>query len=206
MSGAATRWRLIELQRRRRAIDAGIGLLDRKREVLLRALAERSRHAGETRTRLAARLASAHEVLGRALVEIGEPGARAAALAQPAAGSPVISTEAIVGVRVPRLAYEARAAAPQYGPGGTCAALDAATVAFTGLLPDVVLLAEEEAVQRSLRRGLRRTTRTLNALKTALLPVVDADIRSVASGIEEEERDEAVRRSQARMVSTGHSA
>ena len=56
MTGAATRWRLIELQRRRRAIDTGIDLLDRKREGLLRALAERARAASALRRRLAGAL------------------------------------------------------------------------------------------------------------------------------------------------------
>jgi vacuolar-type H+-ATPase subunit D/Vma8 len=78
-------------------------------------------------------------------------------------------------------------------PGGTCAALDQAAALFAGLVPEVLLLAQEEQAARTLTRGLRRTTRTLNALRAVLLPAVDADIRAVASDLEEEEREEAVR-------------
>jgi H(+)-transporting ATP synthase subunit D len=193
MIGAATRWRLIELQRRRRAIDTGVELLDRKREGLLRALAERARAATALRQRLAGDLRPAHRVLDRALVEIGEAPARAATLAQPPPATLTVSSDAVVGVRVSRFGARFASGPLQYGPGGTCAALDDAVRAFKALLPGVVKLAEEEGAERSLKRGLRRTTRTLNALRTVLLPAVDADIRAVASGLEEEEREEAIR-------------
>ena len=193
MTGAATRWRLIELQRHRRALDTGIELLDRKREGLLRALAERARAASALRRRLAGALGEAHTVLDRALVEIGEAPARAATLGQPRAATLTVASDTVVGVRVDRLVARFATGPLPYGPGGTCAALDDAVRAFAALLPDVVRLAEEDGAERSLKRGLRRTTRTLNALRTVLLPAVDADMRAVASGLEEEDREEAVR-------------
>jgi V/A-type H+-transporting ATPase subunit D len=193
VSGVATRWRLIELQRRRRAIRRGADLLDRKREGLLRALAERTRAAAGHRERFARALAGAYALLDRALIEIGEAAARAATLAPPRLPALTITSDAILGVRVPRLTARLPPPALHYGPGGTCAALDEAVRAFTALIPGLVRIAEEEAAERSLRRGLRRTTRTLNALRSVLLPVVEADIRAVASSLEEEEREEAIR-------------
>jgi vacuolar-type H+-ATPase subunit D/Vma8 len=47
---------------------------------------------------------------------------------------------------------------------------------------------------RNLRAALRRTTRTLNALKDVMLPRLDAEIRTVADTLDEEERDERLRR------------
>jgi V/A-type H+-transporting ATPase subunit D len=193
VSGAATRWRLIELQRRRQAILNGAELLDRKREGLLRALAERSRASVEARLALTTGIDEAYAILARALVEIGEAPALAATLAQPHLGRLEVQHDSVVGVRVPRLIASFDAAVPHYGPGGTCAALDDSLRAFAGLLPAIIRLAEDEEVERTLRRGLRRTTRTLNALRNVLLPVVETDIRAVASALEEEERDEAVR-------------
>ena len=193
MSGVATRWRLIELQRRRRAIDRGADLLDRKREGLLRALAERTRGATGHRERFSRDLATAYAMLDRALIEIGEAAALAATLAQPRLPPLTITSDTVVGVRVPRLSAVWPPPALHYGPGGTCAALDQAVVAFTALVPALVQIAEDEAAERSLTRGLKRTTRTLNALRSVLLPAVDADIRAVVSGLEEEEREEAIR-------------
>lgn len=104
-----------------------------------------------------------------------------------------VASDTIVGVRVPRLIATCEDATLHYGPGGTCAALNEAARAVSALLPDIVRMAEEERAERSLKRGLKRTTRTLNALRTVLLPAVDADLRAVASGLEEAEREEAVR-------------
>jgi V/A-type H+/Na+-transporting ATPase subunit D len=189
----ATRWRLLELQRQRRAIDAGIDLLDRKRDALLRALAQRDRAAALTRQHLAAPLASARAALDRATVDIGASACRSAAVAQPPPAAVVVTGDAVVGVRVTRFRAPFAPFRPHYGPGGTSASLDEAGRAYAALLPDLLRLAEEERAARSLRRGLRRTARTLNALRAILRPAVDADIRAVASGLEEEEREEAVR-------------
>jgi V/A-type H+/Na+-transporting ATPase subunit D len=193
MRTAATRWRLLELQRHRRAIETGIDLLDRKREGLLRALVQRTREAADCRRRLAASLSIARAALDRAAVEIGDAAARSAALAQLPSPDVDLIEEAVVGVRVIRIAAPAPAFRVPYGPGGTCTALDDAGRLFAALLPDVLRLAQEERAARTLTRGLRRTTRTLNALRAVLLPAVDADIRAVASGLEEEEREEAIR-------------
>ena len=193
MKTAATRWRLLELQRHRRAIETGVDLLDRKREGLLRALAQRTRQADDSRRRLTEALAAARDALDSAVVEIGDAAARAATVAQVPFPEVLQQEEAVVGVRVVRLVpprYDARV---QYGPGGTSAALDEAARRFAALMPEVLTLAQEERAARTIRRGLRRTTRTSNALKAVLLPAVDADIGAVASGLEEEEREEAVR-------------
>ena len=99
----------------------------------------------------------------------------------------------MIGVHVPRLAVKGQDAGLNYGPGGTCARLDEAVRTFTALRPEITSLAEDEGAERSLKRGLKRTTRTLNALRIVLLPAVDADIRAIASGLDEEEREEAVR-------------
>jgi V/A-type H+-transporting ATPase subunit D len=190
---AATRWRLLELQRHRRAVETGVDLLDRKREGLLRALVQRQRQAVDSRRRLEAALAAARRALDRAAVDIGDVAARAATLAQAPCPHVVVEQETMVGVRTVRLSSPSHDYRIQYGPDGTCAALDEAGRLFAALLPELLTLAQEERATRSLTRGLRRTARTLNALKAVLLPAVDADIRAVASGLEEEEREEAVR-------------
>jgi len=193
MSGGATRWRLLELQRRRKAIDAGIDLLDRKRDALVRALSQRERAAAETRHALDETLARARTALDVAAVDIGAAACRAAAAAQPSAPPITVTREAVVGVRIPRITGRFGAFSPQYGPGGTSAGLDVAARRYVDVVPVLLRVAEEEQAAACLRRALRRTARTLNALRAILLPAVDADIRAVTSGLEEEEREEAVR-------------
>ena len=80
-----------------------------------------------------------------------------------------------------------------YGPAGTDVHVDRAARAFAALLPPLVELASQESALRNLERALRKTVRTLNALKDLLLPELDAEIRSVAASLEEDERDERAR-------------
>lgn len=193
MRTAATRWQLLELQRQRVAVLGGIELLDRKREALIRELTERRDAAARARIDVERSLRLARAALQRAIIEIGAPAAHGAALAQPPAPGFTLVDDAVLGVRIPRPEGAPGAFRAHYGPGGTCAALDDAGAAYVALLPEVVALAAAERAQQNLRRGLHRTTRTLNALKIVVLRSIDERLRTVRAGLEEEEREEAVR-------------
>ncbi|HSC27870.1 MAG TPA: V-type ATP synthase subunit D [Vicinamibacterales bacterium] len=194
MALAPSRWRLIELVRKRAAVRAGVDLLERKREALIRELENRVVLAEERRGALAAALQKARARLEHAVVDIGAPAAEAAALAQALPGSLRRREEVVLGVHLPRVAATFEPLRLSYGFGGTSASLDDAALAFRALLPLVVELAAQETAVRNLRRALQRTSRTLNALKDVLLPEVEADVRAVAAALEDEDRDERVRR------------
>jgi vacuolar-type H+-ATPase subunit D/Vma8 len=83
---------------------------------------------------------------------------------------------------------------PRYGPGGTAESLDQAGKAFAEALPVLVRLAKEELAVRNLQHGFAQTVRRLNAIEKVVLPRLDHEIREVGSALEEEERDEALRR------------
>jgi V/A-type H+-transporting ATPase subunit D len=193
MSVAPSRWVLIELKRRREAVRGGIDLLDRKREALVRQLLERRGRAEGLRAELAAALEEARSRIRRAFREIGRPACEAAALAQIASPSLDVRDDRVLGVRLPLVLASIEPFHISYGPGGTAASLDFAARAFADLIPALLKLASQETAIRNLQRALQRTTRTLNALKDMLLPEIEADIRAVAAGLEEEERDERAR-------------
>ena len=83
---------------------------------------------------------------------------------------------------------------PRYGPVAASPELDRAGARFTSLVPALLDLAAQEASVRRLRRALLRTVRRLNALDIVVLPGLAGAIHLVTSALEEEERDEAVRR------------
>jgi V/A-type H+-transporting ATPase subunit D len=194
MPVAPSRWHLIELRRTRDAVRSGIDLLDRKREALVRELLSRAGLATERRGALATALNGARRSLARALVDIGRQPAEAAGLAQPAFEGLDLRQDHVLGVALPRLTAHLISHQIAYGPGGTSASLDAAGRAFADLLPLLVAVAAEETAVRNLQAALRRTTRTLNALKDVMLPRLDGEIRTVADTLDEEERDERLRR------------
>lgn len=194
MIGAATRSRLFELRRDRGAARRSAELLDRKREVLLREIARRERLRKELHDLVAARHADAWQRLRIARVELGMSAIEAAALAQPPGHAIVQHETSVMGVRIPRLGAAGDPYRACYGAAATAESLDEAGAAFHDLVPQVVALAQEEIAVARLSLALRKTTKLLNALQKVVLPRIDGEIRAIVDGIEEDERDESVRR------------
>jgi V/A-type H+-transporting ATPase subunit D len=184
----------LALRRERAAARHGRDLLENKREALLRALAEWTARRDRQEALVSARLGAAREAVAAARIEIGRHALRAASLAQPATIAVDRRDASIVGVRVPRLTARVAPLRLQYGPAATSEAVDAAAARYHGLVGDLVLLAEQREAVRALRVGLLRTARRLNALERVVLPGIERDIAAVTAAIEEDERDEAIRR------------
>ena len=194
MIGAATRSRLFELRRERSAAKRSAELLDRKRDVLLREIARRERMRRELRNVADARYLEARERLEIARVELGMRAVEAAALAQPARHSIVHRQTSVMGVRIPLLTATAEPYRACYGAAATAESLDECGAAFTELIPHLVALAQEEIALARLSAAMRKTTKLLNALQKIVLPRIEHDIHAIVDGLEEEERDDAIRR------------
>jgi V/A-type H+-transporting ATPase subunit D len=194
MIESSGRSRLLGLRRELDAARAGRELLDRKREVILRTVSERTPRAQGLRHTVATALAAARADLANAQIESGRTAVDAAALAQPRIVSVEATEMSVVGIMLPQIHAAVAPFRPRYGPVGTSGTLDRAGAAFTAILPSLLALASAEAAIRRLRRALTRTVRRLNALDMMVLPELSREIHVVAAALEEEERDEAVRR------------
>lgn len=194
MIGAATRSRLFELRRDRGAAQRSAELLDRKREVLLREIARRERLRQRLREIVATGYAEAHQRLRVARVELGINGVDAAALAQPKTQTVERRELSVMGVRIPQLSVTVAPYRAFYGAAATAESLDECGAAFSALIPPIVELAQEEIAVARMSAAMRKTTKLLNALQKVLLPRIDRDIRTIVDGIEEDERDDSVRR------------
>jgi V/A-type H+-transporting ATPase subunit D len=194
MKGAAIRSRVLELQRRLAAARHGRELLDQKREALQRELSSRLPARAAGRIRAANALTHARSTLAEARVENGGRTVAAAALAQTSAMVVSRANTSLVGVPLPRLVARGTVFRLQYTLSDTTASLDRAAVAFAAALGDLVGYAQEDSAVRHLRLGLARTTRRLNALDLLVIPEIGRELREVTAALEEEERDETLRR------------
>jgi V/A-type H+-transporting ATPase subunit D len=97
-------------------------------------------------------------------------------------------------VHVPDLVVSTRPFRPVYGAASTSRSLDDAARAFHDLIPELLRLAVAEHAVSRLRMALRKTTKIVNALQKIVIPRVESEIRTTVDCIEEEERDESVRR------------
>lgn len=117
-----------------------------------------------------------------------------AALAQPARHSVVHRHASVMGVRIPLLAAAVEPYRAGYGAAATAGSLDDCGAAFTELILHLVALAQEEIALARLSAAMRKTAKLLNALQKIVLPRIEHDIHAIIDGLEEEERDDAVRR------------
>ncbi len=194
MNVPAVRSRLLQLRRDLEAARSGRDLLDRKREAIVRALAEHVPRRDELYRVAAKALGLARTALHEAQTELGRTVIDAAALAQPPLGAIQVHERPIVGVRVPRVEGAFGDYRAHYGPATASDSLDRAGEAFVATLPSLLALASEETAVRRLRAALARTARRLNAIDQLVLPEISRHIHTVAAALDEEERDEAVRR------------
>lgn len=194
MRRPAVRSQLLRLRDDLGAAHDGRDLLDRKREAIVRALTERVPRRNALARAAAQRLGDARAALDRAELGIGRSAVDAAALAQPPLPPLELQEGAIVGVRVPRVKIAADTFQPQYGPASGSPQLDDAGAAFVAVLRPLADLAAEDTAVRALQAALARTSWRLNALDKELIPDLERQIRTLTAALEEEERDEAVRR------------
>lgn len=194
MIGAAIRSRLFELRRDRQAAQRSAELLDRKREALLREVLRRERKRIELRRIVDESVRQARAKFSIARVELGLDGIERASMAQSARFSLRRRLTSVMGVRIVQIEGTYQPYHAEYGAAPTAESLDETGAAFTALLPSVLQLAEQETAIRRLRFAMRKTTKLLNALRKVVLPKIEREIRLTIEGIEEEERDEFVRR------------
>jgi V/A-type H+-transporting ATPase subunit D len=179
----------------------GHEVLERKRELLLGELRRRAAARAQARAELAERLGVARARLRAARIGLGGAAVDAAVLAQPATALVTWRPGALLGVPVPRVGLAAPAFAPAYGAAATSATLDEAGVAFAAALEPLARLAEHETAWHALRRGLSRCVRQLSALEKVVIPSLESELRFIATALEEEERDESLRRGRVCIVS-----
>lgn len=194
MSGPAIRSRLLTLQQERLAARLGRALLDSKREAILQELLKRVRRRHDLHAEVSQALDEARRALREARIEMGSAGIDAAVLAQPVGVAVDVRYGSLVGVPMPRLQPRLGPFKPQFGPAATTSSLDTAGTRFSALLPALLALAEEEEAVRNLKVGLLKTVRRLKALERVVIPRLEHEVRDVAVALEEDERDESVRR------------
>lgn len=186
--------RVLALRRSREAARRGHDLLDRKREALIRELAERTRHHARIEGEAASALEAARRALRRADVEMGREAVDAASLAQPPSAGVEWRDRRVLGASVPEITDVSLPFRPHYGAAATSESLDRAGAAFASLIGFLARLAASELAIRNLREALARTSRRVNALEKVILPGLERELHTLASAVEEEERDEGLRR------------
>ena len=192
-----TRMELKKIQARYTTARRGHKLLKDKRDELMKLFLEVVREDKVVRERVEAALKAVHGSFGIASA-VSSPAMLKEALILPRReGELAVTYRNLMSVTVPqfelRMRGEGDAASYNYGMAFTSGELDASVGELTGLLEDLVRLAELEKTAQMLAEEIERTRRRVNALEHIMMPRYLETIKSIKMKLEENERGNTTR-------------
>lgn len=205
MSRAATRMALLAGRARLSLARGGRDLLEQKRDALLREFYRDVRTIVAQHEELEAAAGAARLALDSSRVWLGHEAVAAAASAVD--GEIVVEVEpvTIMGVAVPAVAPRdlvRHADARDRSPLVSGPSLELAAERFEEVLTIAIRLATMESRVRRLAREIRRTSSRVNALRTRVIPELEADTRAIGLGLEQREREDRFRLKQVKRART----
>ena len=105
-----------------------------------------------------------------------------------------VSTKNVMGVDVPRFEYSVGTAErTSYGMAFTSAELDLAVTELSGVIRDMIRLAELEKTSQLLAEQIEKARRRVNALEHIMIPQIERAISSISMKLDENERANTTR-------------
>jgi V/A-type H+-transporting ATPase subunit D len=189
-----TRINLIQTKKTLALAESGRGILERKRDVLLRELRHSIYDAERTREEMSAVLAKAFQSLKEANIAKGSETIENVAMGSTFKADFLLDYRSIMGVTVPIIKLQNKPERkPDYGFADTNASLDNAFKLFHSLLDIIAELARNEGITFQIANDIRKTQRRVNALNHVLIPMYRETVKNIELVLEEREREEFVR-------------
>lgn len=184
-----TKSNLLALKRQLAFAQEGYDLLEQKRQILVFEMMSRLERARGAELRVEQATSNAHAALQDAELDVGSDALDRAAIAVRLNHSATLSSQPLMGLRIPKVKQDVERPGVQFGFVGTSASTDRAMARFVELLPALAELAELENAVIRLARELRKTQRRCNALSKIFIPAHREAIGYISAALEERERE-----------------
>ncbi|MCI8453496.1 MAG: V-type ATP synthase subunit D [Lachnospiraceae bacterium] len=172
----------------------GYGLMDKKRNILLRELTALIDRAKGIQSEIDSTFTSAYRALQKANIALGIHFVEEIAESIPVEASIRVKARSVMGTEIPLVEFTPVVhTKPPYSFFSTDASLDEAVRAFEKVKE---LMAELSAVEISayrLAESIRKTQKRANALKNITIPVYQKLVADITNALEEKEREEFTR-------------
>ena len=192
-----TRMELTRLKKRLVTARRGHKLLKDKRDELMRQFLETVRETKKLRRSVEARIVEANNHMSVARSLMQNEVLAVAMMHHKQELKLLISERNVMGVRVPVFEKETRTDDDSdifsYGFAFTSSDLDEAILALSGILPDMLRLAELEKACQLMSSEIEKTRRRVNALEHFLIPGYVETIRYITMKLSENERGAVTR-------------
>ncbi|RGY97383.1 V-type ATP synthase subunit D [Clostridium sp. AM58-1XD] len=171
----------------------GYGLMDKKRNILLRELMDLIDEAKDIQAEIDSTFTSAYRALQRANIELGINYVQEIGTSVPVDTGIQIKARSIMGTEIPLVRYEETPMNPVYAYYSTRESLDEARSHFEKVKKLTIRLSMVENSAYRLANNIKKTQKRANALKNITIPLYETLSRDITNSLEEKEREEFTR-------------
>ena len=171
----------------------GYGLMDKKRNILLRELMDLIDQAKAIQSEIDSTFTAAYKALQKANIEMGIHYVEEIAGSLPVTDDIRIKARSIMGTEIPHIKYDAKQNDLTYSFSTTHESVDIAREAFREVKELTIKLAEVENSAYRLATNIKKTQKRANALKNITIPMYTNLVHTISNALEEKEREEFTR-------------
>ena len=171
----------------------GYGLMDRKRNILIRELMGLIDQAKDIQREIDTTFTSAYDALMQATIELGLDFIKDVSGSVAVDNGIRIKTRSVMGTEIPLVQYEQQPLDLVYAYYTTRESLDIARERFLKVKELTVRLSIIENAAYRLASNIKKTQKRANALKNITIPRYEALSKSISDYLEEKEREEFTR-------------
>ena len=171
----------------------GYGLMDKKRNILIRELMGLIDEAKEIQKQIDSTFGAAYTALMYANIELGIDFVSDVAGSVPVENSIQIKTRSVMGTEIPLVRFNDTELTPTYAYFSTRESLDKARECFNEVKKLTVKLSMIENSAYRLARNIKKTQKRANALKNITIPTYETLTKNITNALEEKDREEFTR-------------
>lgn len=171
----------------------GYGLMDKKRNILIRELMQLIDKAKEIQSEIDSTYRLAYKALEQANIDLGIDYVSQLATAVPIDDGIIIKTRSVMGTEIPLVQYKEEDIKLSYAFYNTRECLDNARMHFKKVKDLTIKLSMIENSAYRLASNISKTQKRANALKNITIPRYETISKSITNALEEKEREEFTR-------------
>lgn len=188
-----TKGNLIAAKNSLKLAAMGYGLMDKKRNILIRELMGLIDEAKGIQSEIDAVFTAAYQALQEANIELGINYVQEIGRSMPVDNGVRIKARSIMGTEIPLVRHEQGPMEVAYGFNNTSESLDIARQHFERVKELTIKLSMVENSAYRLANSIKKTQKRANALKNITIPHYEELSRTISNALEEKEREEFTR-------------
>ena len=188
-----TKGNLIAAKNSLKLATMGYGLMDKKRNILIRELMGLIDEAKGIQSEIDTVFKAAYEALQSANIELGINYVQEIGMSMPVDDGVGIKARSIMGTEIPHVKYMPDAGKPTYSFSTTRESIDKAREAFRKVKDLTVKLSMVENAAYRLAGNIKKTQKRANALQNITIPMYTSLVYTITNALEEKEREEFTR-------------